>query len=111
MPPWHGQEHTPPCRPGVHAVQDADLDDDDLADEQFEKELEAMAQYGSEDEDPRSFAALHKRLAAQRGADAAAGGARVLPCLALRGAISAGTFQCGLASSIRGLLRGSCLGS
>ncbi|KAL4445294.1 hypothetical protein ABPG77_011119 [Micractinium sp. CCAP 211/92] len=52
---------------------DADLDDDDLADEQFEKELEAMAQYGSEDEDPRSFAALHKRLAAQRGADAAAG--------------------------------------
>ncbi len=81
-PHWHGQEHTPPCPPGVHAVQDADLDDDDLADEQFEKELEAMAQYGSEDEDPRSFAALHKRLAAQRGADAAAGGARVLPCLA-----------------------------
>ncbi|KAL4428120.1 hypothetical protein ABPG75_002209 [Micractinium tetrahymenae] len=52
---------------------DADLDEDDLADEEFEKELEAMARYGSDDEDPRSFAALHKRLAAQRKADAEAG--------------------------------------
>lgn len=69
--------------PAVRAVQDADLDEDDLADEQFEKELEAMAQYGSDDEDPRSFAALHRRLAAQRKADAGAGGARALPWRAI----------------------------
>ncbi|PSC75398.1 KRI1-like protein [Micractinium conductrix] len=48
--------------------------DDDLEDELFEKELEAMAKYGSDDEDPKSFAALHKRLAAQRREEAAAGG-------------------------------------
>ena len=34
-----------------------------------------MAKYGSDDEDPKSFAALHKRLAAQRREEAAAGGA------------------------------------
>jgi len=58
----------PPC-----PQEPGEEDDDDLADELFEKELEAMAQYGSEDEDPQSFAALHKRLAEQRKADAEAG--------------------------------------
>ena len=48
-----------------------DDDDDDLEDELFERELENMAKYGSEDEEPRSFAALHKRLSAQRRAEAA----------------------------------------
>jgi hypothetical protein len=54
-------------------VQDADGDEDDLEDEAFEKELEAMAKYGSDDEEPQSFAALHKRLTAQRREQAAAG--------------------------------------
>ena len=47
-------------------VQGAGEDDEDLEDEAFQQELEAMAQYGSEDEEPSSFAALHKRLAQQR---------------------------------------------
>jgi hypothetical protein len=64
---------TGPC-PSRRLPQDADEEgEDDLADEAFERELEAMARYGSDDEDPQSFAALHKRMAAQRREDAAAG--------------------------------------
>lgn len=33
-----------------------------------------MAQYGSDDEDPASFAAVQRRLAEQRKAEAAQGG-------------------------------------
>ena len=62
-----------PAVPAARAVQDADGDEDDLEDEAFEKELEAMAKYGSDDEEPQSFAALHKRLTAQRREQAAAG--------------------------------------
>ena len=62
-----------PAVRAARAVQDADGDEDDLEDEAFEKELEAMAKYGSDDEEPQSFAALHKRLTAQRREQAAAG--------------------------------------
>ncbi len=49
------------------------MDEDELADEVFERELEAMAGYGSDEENPETFAALHKRLAAQRREEAATG--------------------------------------
>ncbi len=75
--------------PAVRAVQDAEGDEDDLEDEAFEKELEAMAKYGSDDEEPQSFAALHKRLTAQRREEAAAG-ARVARGWAGRGGRAGG---------------------
>jgi hypothetical protein len=79
-----------PTMPALFAASqgEAEEGESDLEDEAFERELEAMARYGSDDEageegadKARSFAALHKQLAGQRGGEAAAGALGRCSCL------------------------------